>query len=443
MKKLRGIVVSLVLSALLVLPVSASSFSTDLKYGMSNNSDVKRLQEYLKGEKLYTGPISGNYYSLTKTAVSKLQKKNKLKVTGKFDLVTRNNVNSLLAKNDLIDDGAQKLAESIDILKQQAQSDVMTPEQFALLYPNIQPLRSLPITIAQDSSITSSNFFETTPQTQDKPIASTYNPTPQSTITTTTSSTPISSKIINNINWTGGINISSPSIYNQDLPNNNYQGRPGEPTAYPYYYFVNCDPNDPDNSWKTKNVTDSTYGRGSVITNNSRNEIGSFWINGVGLINNIDQYNGPFIKSVTIKNLGTADISKIGLYGYFQPVISQESWKEIMSSPYAYSSGWRIDPVSFNPTFNGQEATFVLPTTFKVDNSTTNIPRITTSTKQLDLHFKIDSSKMNRGETLSLQVTSAELASLDQTKNYIFTLPYSKDLIFLDLPILIKCDVRI
>ena len=62
--------------AFLVLPLIAfASFSRDLQYG-STGSDVTELQEFLTVQGNYSGPITGNFYSLTRQAVVKFQQAN-------------------------------------------------------------------------------------------------------------------------------------------------------------------------------------------------------------------------------------------------------------------------------------------------------------------------------------------------------------------------------
>lgn len=164
MKKLRGILTIFLLTLAIILPVSATElFEKDLKYGTSNNVEVKRLQEYLKGEKMYTGPLSGNYYGLTQLAVKKLQKKYNLKQDGKFNSITRERLNKTLNLKLELDqkskelEEAQQLAESIEALRQyevmkaqqpqiitNEQNKILTPEEFAAKYPNAQPFPVLP-----------------------------------------------------------------------------------------------------------------------------------------------------------------------------------------------------------------------------------------------------------------------------------------------------------
>lgn len=65
------------LAALFLFPFAsdaAETFSRDLSWGLQNNPDVKRLQEYLRKEGYYTySEINGNYFSSTRAAVIKFQ----------------------------------------------------------------------------------------------------------------------------------------------------------------------------------------------------------------------------------------------------------------------------------------------------------------------------------------------------------------------------------
>ncbi len=75
----------------------AGGFDRDLEFGMQNNSDVIKLQELLTDEGLYSGPISGNFFSLTLKAVKKFQAREKIKASGYFGLKTRTRANAILA----------------------------------------------------------------------------------------------------------------------------------------------------------------------------------------------------------------------------------------------------------------------------------------------------------------------------------------------------------
>lgn len=94
MKKLMMVLVGV----LILLPFGLEArepFNKDLRYGMVKNSEVKRLQQFLKDEGVYTGPITGNFYSLTRDSVKKYQKDYRIKITGVFDKATRSKVNEV------------------------------------------------------------------------------------------------------------------------------------------------------------------------------------------------------------------------------------------------------------------------------------------------------------------------------------------------------------
>src|SRR3989344_1082320 len=57
-----------------VIMLAAGPFNRDLSWGLQNDTDVKRLQEYLRSEGFYTYPeITGHYFSSTRAAVVKFQ----------------------------------------------------------------------------------------------------------------------------------------------------------------------------------------------------------------------------------------------------------------------------------------------------------------------------------------------------------------------------------
>jgi len=94
----------------LVLPgiSQAASFEKNLTYGIKNNDDVRELQEFLKDQKFFTGPITGNYFSLTRSAVIRFQQKNGVKpANGQFSTSSREIAQKLL-------DPEQNVTEPMD-----------------------------------------------------------------------------------------------------------------------------------------------------------------------------------------------------------------------------------------------------------------------------------------------------------------------------------------
>lgn len=87
----------LVISLLLFPLFSSASFSKDLYYGVRGDAEVQALQEFLTEQNLYTGPITGNFFSLTLQAVKALQARESITPTsGYFGSLTRAKVNNIL-----------------------------------------------------------------------------------------------------------------------------------------------------------------------------------------------------------------------------------------------------------------------------------------------------------------------------------------------------------
>lgn len=86
--------------AILILPVTAGaiSFERDLYHGLSADADVKRLQEFLRAENVYSGPVTGNFFDLTREGVKKFQEREGISPSaGYFGPVTRGRANVILA----------------------------------------------------------------------------------------------------------------------------------------------------------------------------------------------------------------------------------------------------------------------------------------------------------------------------------------------------------
>lgn len=76
---------------------AAEPFNRDLSWGIKNDSDVKRLQEYLRDKGFYTYPeITGHYFSSTRAAVVKFQTaQNITPANGSFAGATRARLNQI------------------------------------------------------------------------------------------------------------------------------------------------------------------------------------------------------------------------------------------------------------------------------------------------------------------------------------------------------------
>lgn len=99
-----AVVVLTLIGAFIVASIFAGStakadtvaFNSNLYYGITNNQDVQALQEFLTVQGDYSGPITGNFYSLTLTGVKNFQATYHLPITGYFGVLSRGVANSIL-----------------------------------------------------------------------------------------------------------------------------------------------------------------------------------------------------------------------------------------------------------------------------------------------------------------------------------------------------------
>ncbi|MBI3638159.1 peptidoglycan-binding protein [Candidatus Wolfebacteria bacterium] len=71
------------------------NWQKNLTYGMTDDLDVKALQIALTKERQYSGPITGNFYELTKEAVKNFQKEYGISAVGAVGPITRAKLNEL------------------------------------------------------------------------------------------------------------------------------------------------------------------------------------------------------------------------------------------------------------------------------------------------------------------------------------------------------------
>lgn len=88
----------LIVLSLLIAPVFVeANFDKNLYYGLQNDNSVIELQEFLVDQGVYSGPITGNYFSLTLKAVKEFQSANLISpASGYFGPLTRQKANELL-----------------------------------------------------------------------------------------------------------------------------------------------------------------------------------------------------------------------------------------------------------------------------------------------------------------------------------------------------------
>lgn len=94
MKKIISI--SAMVGFVLMPTFALASFDRNLTYG-SKGEDVTELQEFLTDQGLYSGPITGNLYSLTVAGIKRFQKRESITpISGYFGPKTRIRANSIL-----------------------------------------------------------------------------------------------------------------------------------------------------------------------------------------------------------------------------------------------------------------------------------------------------------------------------------------------------------
>ena len=86
-----------VLFAYSLVSAQEETFTKSLYFGMQNDSEATQLQEFLADEELYSGPITGNVFSLTVRSIKKFQEREGISPTGYFGALTRARANELLA----------------------------------------------------------------------------------------------------------------------------------------------------------------------------------------------------------------------------------------------------------------------------------------------------------------------------------------------------------
>src|SRR5437660_6544023 len=98
----RALVGAVLISCYVLTPsaVFAQTFDHDLYYGVQNSQDVIKLQDFLTSETLYSGPLSGNFYSLTLAGVKAFQVREGITPPGGyFGPKTRLRANTILGEN--------------------------------------------------------------------------------------------------------------------------------------------------------------------------------------------------------------------------------------------------------------------------------------------------------------------------------------------------------
>lgn len=98
--------------------LASAAFERDLYFGLRDNPEVTKLQEFLRDQGIYSGPVTGGFFSLTQDAVKNFQKREGIEpVAGYFGPLTRARANKLLGnagaktKEEAMADITRQIAE--------------------------------------------------------------------------------------------------------------------------------------------------------------------------------------------------------------------------------------------------------------------------------------------------------------------------------------------
>ena len=99
MKKIAPFLVALgMFMSISVAQAAQGTFDTDLHFGIRGSASVAQLQRFLAAQGLYSGPITGNFFSLTNKAVAAFQKQYGITPSlGYFGSKTRSRVNAIVS----------------------------------------------------------------------------------------------------------------------------------------------------------------------------------------------------------------------------------------------------------------------------------------------------------------------------------------------------------
>lgn len=181
------------------------AFNKNLYFGLKNDADVSNLQEFLKSQEYYAGPISGNYFLLTMEAVKKFQKANNINSTGYFGLKTRTAANKIL---ETIVSGSgyeeksatETSAQSLPVSSTTTTAPVSTPTIIPSVAATQIMTAASTVSVATTTPVTVSG---TTSQTQTSATASST-----AIVTLTASPNPVSDGSPTTLSWTSS-NVSS------------------------------------------------------------------------------------------------------------------------------------------------------------------------------------------------------------------------------------------
>lgn len=151
--------------------VYAGVFEYDLYRGMLNNPDVKSLQEFLRDQGFYAGPITGNFLSQTQQALIMFQKKEEIAPSnGYFGPKTRSRINMRIETKPLSNEEQMELLRSRIKLLQKQLADLIAQQQ-TITSPSPTPAPVLTPTITPLSSPSPSSTPSPAPSATTTPLA--------------------------------------------------------------------------------------------------------------------------------------------------------------------------------------------------------------------------------------------------------------------------------
>ncbi len=175
---------------LLSLPLfaSAQTFERDMYFGIQGDSGVQQLQEFLADQGYYSGPITGNFFSLTFSAVKKFQTAQGIvPASGYAGPKTRAKIDELLAQEGVssssvtnesgvtvsvsstsASDSMSQLVAQLQLLQQQLsalqQQSIPTVQQ-QISQPSITPTASVSTPVTATVNNATLDFDQTSPFT--------------------------------------------------------------------------------------------------------------------------------------------------------------------------------------------------------------------------------------------------------------------------------------
>ncbi len=142
-------------AALWILPAAAlaASFDRDLYFGIARDPDVTRLQEFLRDEGVYDGPVTGNFLTLTREGVKNFQRREGIEpIAGYFGPFTRAKTNDLLS---------QKIAGGITLpAGSRAEKIAFIEQKIAELTKQLEELR---IKLVEEERVKATTTVDTMP----------------------------------------------------------------------------------------------------------------------------------------------------------------------------------------------------------------------------------------------------------------------------------------